>query len=237
MKAMGARSRSAFLGALVLSLVAAPAMASGPSLYAACGIPEVGTPTRDQLLCVAEAIGVPADPKRRIVRRGFNESFGEATLEVLHEAAFEFPSGGSATFRLKLALSEIDGQVLSYGGAFEPITLDAKGPDRVSLRLARLCGWTDDVLVDATMATCMARALGMTDGTRGLSVREQDQGHLQGLAWVVENTLAERPCDSYGLELEVSAHDGRVLRYGLVEGSCAHGPEPKRPIVRAARQP
>ena len=231
-----------------LTVLSSPSsFSTEPSLYRTCGVTSVGSPTREQLLCIAEGIGVPTDEHQRAVRRGFNELVAEPTLEVFHAVDVKSPNGGEAFMVLKLELSEVDGQVLYYGhssGLFGPAeralqddVVNRRFPGSIGFPpVARSCGVSETAPVDRERALCMARALGMPPGTRGLEPHEEREEAYGGPGWRVMSLLDDRMCQSYGTDLELSARDGSIVRYGFLEGHCADGPQPERPILRKLRE-
>jgi len=234
------------LSATLWFLASLPLAASDPSVYVACGVHAEGNPTLEQLLCIAEAIGVPKDPANRVVRHGFNATFAEPTVEILHHLERQVPHGGRAVLNMTLELSEVDGQLLYFGPAFETITdtsavLEVDVPNQAiqsvqaPRSLASLCPAEQSSMTPDRLQ-CMARALGMGEGKRGLRIRTDGKGSLGEVVWTIENTLEDSPCQAYGTVLEVAVADARVLRYGLVQATCAHGPVPKRPILRTIRR-
>jgi hypothetical protein len=207
----------------------------------------VGNPTKEQLLCVAEGIGVPTDDHERLVRRGFNATFAEATLEILYRAVILVPNGSVAMMNMKVELSEVDGQVLFSGFAHQPMNDDVPDWKDVSVtlgsggrakgsRLAGLCGISDSTAVNSASVLCVARALGMAEGKDGLRVRRNENGWLGGPSWVVQNTLDDRPCQFLASRLEIAERGGSVIGYGYMQAHSAHESCPERPIVRALRE-
>lgn len=221
--------------------------ASEPTVYHVCGVREVGRPTIEQLICIAEAIGAPNDPEFRVVRQGFNATFAEPTLEILHRLRREIAGGGTIVWNLKIELSEIDGQLLYYGPAFEALPERSGLADsqltRQSIRGSRhaptlegLCP-TDTSPLTSERLQCMARALGISEGKSDWRVREEATSSAAEPVWTLKNTIEDTPCQAHGTFLSVAVADARILRYGLWKMSCAHGPVPRRPITRTMRQP
>ena len=147
---------------------------------------------------------------------------------------------------MNIELSEIDGQLLYYRSSFEVLPeSSAISKDRLASQadqssqaaptLAGLCP-ADQRPLTSQRLRCMAHVLGIGEGKNGWRIREDGESSAGEPVWRLENTIEDTPCQYYGAYLEVAVVDARVLKYGLLEQHCAHGPAPKRPIVRTMRQ-
>ena len=225
-------NRFAVLGlAIVVSASAAPAAA--PTVYYLCGIGAEGAPTQEQLMCVAQAVGVPADPAQRVVLRGHDATFDEPVFEVRYPLERTAADGTEISWTMTLDLSEVDGQILYYGFNHEPMP-PGPGVDATASRtvaLSDLCRAGGAREPSPDRLRCIARALGLADGLHGLKIMNRPGGAREA-TWTVETTLEAATCISSGMVVEIARTDARILRYGLTQGGCAHAPKPARPSWR-----
>ena len=96
------------------------------------------------------------------------------------------------------------------------------------------CGHVKGEPVSLDQALCIARSIEMENGVKPWKTSEELDETFAEHVWSIQNTVQESAdgCGTWGMALEVSKLDGRVLSYTPWRTVCMHDEKKREPLVR-----